>query len=361
MSFRLSSLRDCLTLAFFAGACLFSTSAYAQGETRPRRAIELSETNNTEVLNRLNQLTDKKEGLKELQGEWSKAFESLSFENRANEGALPPQYTPPRPTPIPSKRMKEFLERKRTWMLTPDDLLPENSSDDWLNDAGNGSGRKDRNKSSLKQFSEALDRRKTDNSKPDSMKGDEEGDLLKTPSLMPDNSLQDDPSLPAGIRNSAKNLRSWLGNETEQSALNPVETRSTFEDFFGFGNNRPNQEQEKAQKAYLDRYQTEVLGISGLSPSLSTPNPLMNALAPANSPLQAAYSGGLESAASGLKPDNLGQTAGTLNSVLTPLAVPDLNSKALNQWNPLYTTPRPDPPKTAPVTFPSMDFPRRRF
>src|SRR6266478_2571631 len=121
MSFRLSSLGCCLTLALFGGVSLVSSGAYAQGESRPRRALELSETNNTEVLSRLNQLTDKKEGLKELQGEWNKSFES-SLENRANGGALQPQYAPPRPAPISSKRMKDLLERKRSWMLTPDDL-----------------------------------------------------------------------------------------------------------------------------------------------------------------------------------------------------------------------------------------------
>src|SRR3974390_2024547 len=143
MSFRLSSLECCLTLAFFAGVTFVSTSAYAQGESRPRRSIELSETNNTEVLSRLNQLTEKKAGLKELEQEWNKAFQSLSLDNRAGAADVAPQYAPaPRPTVVPNKRIKDLLERRKNWMLTPDDLLPENSNDDWLSDSTTESGHK---------------------------------------------------------------------------------------------------------------------------------------------------------------------------------------------------------------------------
>src|SRR5215471_2494253 len=127
MSFRLSSLGCCLTLAVFGSSLVTRTEA--QTESRPRRAIELAETNNTEVLTRPNQLTDKKEAFKEPEGEWKKAFESLSLENRAE--SMAPQYVPPRPAPVPNKRMKDLLERKRNWMMAPEDLLPENSGEDW--------------------------------------------------------------------------------------------------------------------------------------------------------------------------------------------------------------------------------------
>jgi len=359
MSFRLSSLGCCLSLLFFGGVSLFPTSARAQGESRPRRAIELSETNNTEVLSRLDQLTDKKEGFKELQDEWSKAFQSVTLESRTGDGSAPLQYTPPRPAPLSSKRMKDLLERKRNWMLTPEDLLPENSSDDGFSDSGSDPKRKDRNTSSLKQFSDALGRRDNGNSKLGNMKEDDESEFFKSPNTGGDPSLQDDPSLPTGIRNSAKNLRSWLGTETAQGALSPNQVRSSFEDFFGLGNADVSQEQAKAQRDYLDKYRTEVLGDSGLSPSVAVMNPILNPLGQA--PFKAAYSGGLESVPSTLKPETLSPTPATGSSVLSPVGVADLNGKALNQWNPLYAPTVLEPPKATAPIFPSMEVPRRRF
>jgi hypothetical protein len=359
MSFRLSSLGCCLTLAFFGGVTLFPNAARGQGDSRPRRAIELTETNNAEVLNRLNHLTEKKDGLKELPSEWNKAFGSLSLENRATDGGgVAPQYTPPRPPPISNKRMKDLLERKRNWTLTPDDLLPENSGEEWLDTSD--TGRKHHNSNSLKQFSEGLDRRDKANSKQGDTKEDEDSDFLKSANPSANNLPQDDPNLPVEIKSTAKKLNSWLASDTTQAAFNPGETKSTFEDFFGFGKSAvPNLEQEKAQRDYIDRYRTEVLGGSAFLPSAAMPNPLVNPLGAAASPIPPAYSGGLESA-SGLKSIISSPTVTSLGTVSSPVAVPDLNARALNQWNSMYN-PRPELPKAAPLAVPTLDIPRRRF
>src|SRR5579862_8140020 len=104
MSFRLSSLGCCLSLALFGGVGFVSTTAYGQGESRPRRALELSETNNAEALSRLNQVTDKKDAVKEPELDWKKSLGSLSLDN---PGAPALQYVAPKSPPISNKRMKD--------------------------------------------------------------------------------------------------------------------------------------------------------------------------------------------------------------------------------------------------------------
>jgi len=70
MSFRLSSTGCCLALIFFGGADVVLNTACAQGVSHPKRAIEFSETNNTEVLSKLNQLNNESETARGLQDEW---------------------------------------------------------------------------------------------------------------------------------------------------------------------------------------------------------------------------------------------------------------------------------------------------
>jgi hypothetical protein len=52
--------------ALCLAAAALASHAQAQGVARPRRSLEITETNSAEILTNLNRLTTKKEGINEL-------------------------------------------------------------------------------------------------------------------------------------------------------------------------------------------------------------------------------------------------------------------------------------------------------
>src|SRR6266404_1250780 len=131
MSLRLSSFAYCLTLFLFGAANPVLNVSYAQGDSHHKRSIEFSETNNTEVLSKLNQLNNESETARGLQEEWSRPWESRSIQERARRAAGAP-YAPPSTPRISTRRMKDLLDRQKNWMVTSDDLVPGNSKEDWM-------------------------------------------------------------------------------------------------------------------------------------------------------------------------------------------------------------------------------------
>jgi len=354
MSFRLSSTGCCLALIFFGGADVVLNTACAQGVSHPKRAIEFSETNNTEVLSKLNQLNNESETARGLQDEW-KPWNSGSIDDRASR-APGAQYAPPSSARIPTRRLKDLLERRKSW--TSDDLLPGNSAGDWWQSSTFGEDGKDKNKSSIKQFSETLTGHDKPRSKQSFEKDDDQRDSQKHLGLNPDLTSLDDPTVPGGIRDATRKLTERLGNTSTKNGFG----RAPLDDFFGLSSQTLSRDQADEQKAYIDKYRTDVLrGQSVFSPQGSPSNPLLNPLAPADPLSRPAYLGGLESVSSPTKSDNSPQMSGALGSILIPTAVPDLNAKALNQWNPFFTPPKLEPAKLPPLSVAVPDFPRRRF
>ena len=116
-----------LSLSLMA-ASIGVSHAFAQGTPRPRRYIELTETNNAEILTNLNQLSTKKDGLRQLEDQLRLLKSSSSHKSFEDRYSLP--YVAPSPNVLPNKTVKELLERKN-WALTPDELgMGLKSSDD---------------------------------------------------------------------------------------------------------------------------------------------------------------------------------------------------------------------------------------
>src|SRR5882762_1711705 len=103
MSFRLSSFRIFPSLAVAGAACLLACSAQGADQRRGR-SIEFSGPRSAEVITNLNQLTSKKDGLKQLEEDLYRPLQTF-----APKSSLDGFFDPP--------------ERQRNWIfLDPDDL-----------------------------------------------------------------------------------------------------------------------------------------------------------------------------------------------------------------------------------------------
>ncbi len=166
---------------------------------------------------------------------------------------------------------------------------------------------------------------------------------------------QDDQETLGPFQESAAKLKSDLAaTEFGASIFKPATARSSFSDFFGVGATGLTPEQEKAHKDYMDSYVTTLFGNSaGVSiNAMDAMSPGAKAQTPATSPL-----GGLPEVA---RSDSFKSGSG-FNSTLSTSPLPDMNANALNQWNPLYTEPKLELPKSQPFFTPPVEMPRRRF
>src|SRR5262249_26838691 len=80
----------------------------------------------------------KQNGLKQLEQDLFKPFETLSPKGSL-DGAFVPTMPPPQPAApsVQSKRAKELLERRRDWAFeTPEEILATQSNDDNVNRRG---------------------------------------------------------------------------------------------------------------------------------------------------------------------------------------------------------------------------------
>ncbi|HLH55560.1 MAG TPA: hypothetical protein VKY92_18315 [Verrucomicrobiae bacterium] len=331
--------------------------ACAQGSQQPRRALELSETNTAEILTNLNQLTIKKDGLKELDDQL-REINSFSkgklFESRFN---MP--YNAPRA--LPNKTIKELIDRKNNWNLSPEELGTGLSSMEldaiskFREDGSDSKG------SSLQQFYDALNhssQAQNSNAKPQkkaSDQGTQSGSRLEDDLA----TFGDDSKLPAGIRDKAETLRNNLSQDPT-SVFGRSRGRSSFDNFFGL---EPNTKTttgsgtKTSVDSFLEQFKKAMDG-----PSFSGIDPGLRSLLPNdNTSKEIPSVPTIDSLKSTRRHEFTDTTAGQLSTLPNTTVIPDINATILNQWNPLYTPPRLELPKYTPPTPPNMEFPRRKF
>src|SRR5262245_13912868 len=107
-----------LALWFAATACM--SDLYAQGTSRPRRSLELTETNSAEILTNLDLLNTKKEGITELD-ERLRALKRVSPDAPFEANWYAP-YVAPSGSGLPKKALKELLERQVNWGLSLEEI-----------------------------------------------------------------------------------------------------------------------------------------------------------------------------------------------------------------------------------------------
>jgi hypothetical protein len=314
---------------------LWGAMGDARAQDKPARArqIDLQETDSMEVLSNMNLLNARPESLKRFEEELSRPLSTFKPD-------LERPLAPYRPVTIvvPNRRGQD------NWM-SPKDLMPKTAQEDWLD--GISVGKKGQPKTSQEQFLEMLNRQD-----PGRGSANASGSVSsRRPGLSGD--LADDPSLPSAVREKAQALKDLISHDGSGNLFAPS-SRSPLSDFLGSRETGLSRDDLQAHKAYMDAYRREVLG--SVPPPAATPfNPLG---LPAAVPTPG-YVGGLDTLASPSR-RGMDSSPGTYTPA-TPGSLRDLNAALLNQWNPMYTPPKPETPKASPPAPMTAEVPRRKF
>jgi hypothetical protein len=369
MSFRLSRFLCWAAVAAVSATGILESAALAQGTTGRRRTIGLSETNSSEVFTNLFQLYRSQDRSRKAREAPTASRVPLSGDPGV-AGSAP--YRPSVRANTSNRTTKEQTEWQKKWNLTPEDTLPNSSSDAvfGLRELeGDKTDRKNKS-SSLQQFYEILKAQEGANKSSTSgsakPKDDYQPGSSQRFSSDPERRLEEDENLPPTIRENAGSLQKMLSEDQSPSVYNPGTMKPTSSDLFGLGVTLPSRKEELERKANIQEYQKMLDGIGGSIAPTPSQNPLLdlNSLNAASSATSPGYRIG-----QGMQPatkspfDGLSSGPGNYRSILAPLTTPDLGGNALNQWNPMYTPQRAEPPKPVmPLSSgTTMDFPRRRF
>lgn len=332
-----------ILLAVLGSGGLLVQSARGQGTQHSTRELSGSETNTSAIFQSLDRLGAKDTRLRRLEDELNRSDSTFSS-RRALDGVLPLSSGPLQMPTVSSGRKKDDLTHTDGWLSKPEDVFGT-ASDDALGFPGMQSAGKGK-KASWDQIYRSL---KDDGSGAPGL-----GTSVKSSARQPSDT-QDDQETLGPFQESAAKLKSDLAaTEFGASIFKPATARSSFSDFFGVGATGLTPEQEKAHKDYMDSYVTTLFGNSaGVSiNAMDAMSPGAKAQTPATSPL-----GGLPEVA---RSDSFKSGSG-FNSTLSTSPLPDMNANALNQWNPLYTEPKLELPKSQPFFTPPVEMPRRRF
>lgn len=323
-------------------------SAQAQGTQRSKRDFSTSETNTTEIFRSLNQLGSRNDSLRRLDEELSKS--SLPFSSRRSleseslsSGPLPVATVQPR-------RKKTDLSHTDGWFSNPDENLPGGATKNSLEFPGFDSDKADPKRGSWEQIYQRL--------KKEDSTGTGLGTAVKSHARQPSDSEEDnDSDLPAAIKDNAAFLKKQLKeSDFGTSIFAPTTARGSLSDFFGVGAKEMTPEQAKAHKASMDTFVTSVFGDSSPAAAVYSDMRLGSSSDPRKNP----NSSPLDSLPTVSRGDS-SRPGSLLNASLSPSTMPDLNSKVLNQWNPMYTEPKLELPKPQPLFTPPIEAPRRRF
>jgi hypothetical protein len=352
MSFRFVSVWGVgvlLTLGFNGGICRAQVSA-----SRPRgRVIQFSEPKSKAAVTNQDQTIGKKDGLRQLEDELNRSLRSFSPQGSLDGAAAPQPYRSPVGPVIQTRRTKDLLERRKNWAFAnPDDWLPGTLEGNLDNQSKYGGENEAKAASSADPLHGNSTRQRASGSSPGSARDDDRAGSGKGPGAR-EESEPDDSKLPSGIRENTQNLRKYINSADGGSLSGFTPVHSSFADFFGLGDKSLSPAQEEAHKNYMNQYRQVLDG----TPATATLNDL-TARDPARS---GARYGGLEALPGSLQRPGFGATPAALDSFLHPTALPDVNRALLNQWNPMYTPPTLPPSRSAPLSVPLAEVPRRKF
>src|SRR6266480_2434053 len=233
MSFRLSSFRIFPSLAVAGAACLLACSAQGADQRRGR-SIEFSEPRSAEVITNLNQLTSKKDGLKQLEEDLYRPLQTFAPKSSL-DGFFDPPERPRSAITVPSKRAKELLERQRNWIfLDPDDLAAGPTAEQIFNiPEYDANGQEKKKLSVMERYFENEDRKRAGKTKASKSRTDDLFGLQKEPGSLDEAGSKDDVKRSDEFSEREKALRKLFGSEPGSSPA-PV-VRGTLSDIFGLG------------------------------------------------------------------------------------------------------------------------------
>jgi hypothetical protein len=205
----------------------------------------------------------KQNGLKQLEQDLFKPFETLSPRGSL-DGAFVPSMPPPQPAApsVQSKRAKELLERRRDWVFeTPEEILATSSNDDNINRRDQEKEADDKSKlSPVERFYDRLYNREKKGPTQKGNKRDQLLDSRKSGVLTDDSEADDDSDLPLGIRETQREMKKLLSPRDRKDDSSTEPSRTGFSDIFGLGKNTRSREEIEIQKERMDQYK-ELVGL----------------------------------------------------------------------------------------------------
>jgi hypothetical protein len=300
----------------------------------------------------------KQNGLKELEQDLFKPFETISPKGSLDGAFIP---TMPQPQPngpaVQSQRAKELLEHRRDWVFeTPEEILATQSNDDILNRRDNDKQGDDKSKlSPMERFYQRLSNKEKKESTRRGSKRDQLGESQKSGALSDDAESDDDADLPLGVRETQREMRKLL-NPKERKNDSSTEPGNGLSDVFGFGRKTQSREEVELQKERMYRYKA-LVGLP-VTPSLETDplKPLRDIVG--TSPRSPGLLPTMDSLGTLPQQNNLGMQSG---SALAPnLSLLPEGAKIHTAPSLAPAVPKVEPPRTLPppVTF---NAPRRAF
>jgi hypothetical protein len=358
MILRLCTFQVCRAAVMFAFTGLLVCSTQAAG--RPRgRAIEFSAPRSDEVTTNLHQLTNKKDGLRQLEEDLYKPLQTFTPKSSL-EGVVAPSARPPSPSAIQNKRVKELLERRKNWVfMTPEDLLGGPTVDEILKTPQYGAdGQQKKELPSFERYYQSLGAKRPAANKP-SQAGDDE--LFGSPrkSHPQDNAdSHDDSNLPSGLRESAEALNKLFEPGASDSPFARSASHSRLSDAFGIETTALSKEQLREHKKFMEEYRS-LVDPGWRSPAVAIPGDPLAVVAsmgppPGNAPA------GLPSATSPAPRKGLDAQADVINPQLGPPGLPDVNARALGQTRPASAFTKVESARVIPVA-PTFAAPKRSF
>jgi hypothetical protein len=336
------------------------------GDKERGRAIEFSGPGNDEVATNLYQLTNKKDGLKQLEEELYQPLQSFAPKSSLEGVAAPLPRVPVRSV-IQSKRARELLERQREWMfMRPEDLIGEPTAEGFLQAPKYGpDGTEQRDLSPMERYylSLAAKRKTTLNAGQTN-----DDDLLGTLDRLNQKnqaSSFDDSELPGGLKASVEKLRSFLPPTAGGNDFDLSTTASSLADIFGLGRKASSPAQMLQRKKLADEYhslldpswQPSTTGNLAGQPSLADLLNPLSSLGGASRPV-AAPSTGLGTLPKPATPNPIEAQWNIVNPMLGPAPLPDVNAQAVGQTRPPPGLPKVETPK---VVAPTFTAPKRVF
>src|SRR5260221_9952051 len=199
MTFRLSS--SAILPVLTVGASLFFLDNVKAGEKEHGRSIEFSERKSDEVTTNLNQMGSRKDGLRQLEDDLGKPFQTFNPRSSLDGVFNIPMRQPNAPA-IQSKRAKELIEKQKNWIfMSPEDLAGAPTEADILKLREYDKDGQEKKKSSpLESF---MEKQQTERNKSGLKKTDSKDDDLDLTLTGKDKKLgRDDSALPEGLRES---------------------------------------------------------------------------------------------------------------------------------------------------------------
>jgi hypothetical protein len=353
------SRRICLgAAALFLGGLLVC-SVQAAGRPRGRAINEFLVPRSDEVTTNLNQLTSKKDGLKQLEEDLYSPLQSFAPKSSL-DGVVARPPRPPAGPVIQNKRVKELLDRRKDWVfMTPEDLLAAPTIDEILKTPQFGpDGQERKDLSAIERYYQRLAAKRpgvnqqiqSDNDNlfgppTESKPGQESGG-------------HNDLNLPSSLRESAEALNRLFAPGSNDSPFAREAKHGNLSDIFGLGDNTLPQRQAQERKKLMDEYHSLVDPSWHPAPVATQGNPLAilaDAVSPAGRPAASSPGAGNLAARSALEVQ-LDVTYPRLG----PPELPDVNARALGQTRPTPPLPKVEPTRIPPAA-PTFTAPKRSF